>query len=285
MINGRSADGKNDFTSFNAKGQSVVDYCIAPHDSLNAFSDFTITKPQALFEEAGLVGSYDPSRTIPNHALLSWEIEMPFLARCTDEQKKCNFKEDTIRKHDVSDIPGDFMGCNTVTQQINECITKLEHTRREQEELDATYRDLCEIIHDEMDNELPVKTITISEGPSSNKKCKVRKPWWNDTLTELLNKACEAEKDWRSAEGREKKRLMSNMKTRKQSFDKATQSNKRRYWQSQQEDLLKLNEKQPKDFWNYIGKLGVAHGRSTKIPFELVNPDGHVSREPEVVME
>ena len=36
MINGRSADGKNDFTSFNAKGQSVVDYCIAPHDSFNA---------------------------------------------------------------------------------------------------------------------------------------------------------------------------------------------------------------------------------------------------------
>ena len=49
--------------------------------------------------------------------------------------------------------------------------------------------------------------------------------------------------------------------------------------------LLKLNEKQPKDFWDYIGKLGVAHGRSTKIPFEVVNPDGHMSREPEVVME
>ena len=85
-------------------------------------------------------------------------------------KKKCNFKEATIRKYDVSDIPGDFMGCNSVTQQINECITKLEHTRREQEELDATYRDLCEIIHDEMDNKMPVKTITISEGPSSNKK-------------------------------------------------------------------------------------------------------------------
>ena len=38
------------------------------------------------------------------------------------------------------------------------------------------------------------------------------------------------------------------MKTRKQSFDKATQSNKRQYWQSQQEELLKLNEKQPTDF-------------------------------------
>ena len=79
---------------------------------------------------------------------------MPFWARFTNEQKKCNFKEDTIRKHDVSDIPGDFMGCNTVTQQISECITKLEHTGREQEGLDATYRDLCYIIHDEMDYKL-----------------------------------------------------------------------------------------------------------------------------------
>ena len=205
MINGRSADGKNDFTSFNAKGQSVVDNCIAPHDSLNAFSDFTITKPRELFGEAGLVGLYDPSRSLPDHALLSWEIEMPFWARCTNEQIKCNSKEATIRKHEVSDIPGDFMVCNTVTQQINECITKLEHTRREQEELDATYRDICEIIHDEMDNKLPIKIITISEGPSSNKTRKVRKPWWNDTLTELWNIAYETEKDWRSAEGQEKK--------------------------------------------------------------------------------
>ena len=50
MINGRSTDGKNAFTSFNAKGQSLVDYCIAHHDNLNTFSDFIIGKPRALFE-------------------------------------------------------------------------------------------------------------------------------------------------------------------------------------------------------------------------------------------
>ena len=55
--------------------------------------------------------------------------------------------------------------------------------------------------------------------------------------------------------------------------------------ESQQEELLKLNENQPKDFWNYIGKLDVAQGRSTKIAFEVIEPDGHVSREPEAVMK
>ena len=51
ILNGRNSV-KNDFTSISVKGCSVVDYCITPYDSLNYFTDFTVTRTTDLINKA-----------------------------------------------------------------------------------------------------------------------------------------------------------------------------------------------------------------------------------------
>ena len=51
VLNGRNSV-KNDFTSISVKGCSVVDYCITPYDSLNYFTDFTVTRTTDLINKA-----------------------------------------------------------------------------------------------------------------------------------------------------------------------------------------------------------------------------------------
>lgn len=75
MLNGRSVFA-NDFTSYSPNGQSVVDYCVVPHESLERMSNFQVIRPRQLFEEAGCVGVIDPQCAIPDHALLIWEMSV-----------------------------------------------------------------------------------------------------------------------------------------------------------------------------------------------------------------
>ena len=83
MLNGRSELG-NDFTSFSANGQSVVDYCVAPHELLDDMKRFQVIRPRRLFEEAGCVGVIDPEQAIPDHALLLWELDLGVLSVSAD---------------------------------------------------------------------------------------------------------------------------------------------------------------------------------------------------------
>ena len=72
ILNGRNSV-KNDFTSISVKGCSVVDYCITPYDSLNYFTEFTVTRTTDLINKAYALSVLAPS-SIPDHSLLSWNI-------------------------------------------------------------------------------------------------------------------------------------------------------------------------------------------------------------------
>ena len=72
ILNGRNSV-KNDFTYISVKGCSVVDYCITPYDSLNYFTDFTVTRTTDLINKADALSVLAPP-SIPDHPLLSWNI-------------------------------------------------------------------------------------------------------------------------------------------------------------------------------------------------------------------
>ena len=88
-------------------------------------------------------------------------------------------------------VPDDFLSARH--NEINEYINTLEGEITTQEHINKAYSDLVVFVKDEMINKIDHRQINAVIG-HNNKKRKVKKPWWNDQLTELWNNVCKAEK-------------------------------------------------------------------------------------------
>ena len=71
------------------------------------------------------------------------------------------------------------------------------------------------------------------------------------------------------------------MNSYQKQFDRLVQSAKRRFWR-QQDDLLHTHNNNKKEFWKYIGQLGIARDRNID---QLVDSEGNVISNPEQMME
>ncbi len=64
-----------------------------------------------------------------------------------------------------------------------------------QQELDSAYDSFCEYVLDEIERKLDKKIVHFNTG-LSNKRRRVKKPWWSDNRSKLWNELCVAEKCW-----------------------------------------------------------------------------------------
>ncbi len=53
---------------------AVVDYCFVPYKALPYYDDFMVYRAGQLFNEAGSLTYIDPSHTLPDHSLLTWNF-------------------------------------------------------------------------------------------------------------------------------------------------------------------------------------------------------------------
>ena len=60
----------------------------------------------------------------------------------------------------------------------------------------------------------------------------------------------------------------------------------KRKYQCAEHDRLKelFNDQETRNFWKYIGKIGIQNDRKPSIPMEIVDPKGHVSTQTEEVL-
>ena len=108
----------------------------------------------------------------------------------------------------------------------------------------------------------------------NNKRRRVRKPLWNDELTNKWNSVCQAEKQYFKCNTNDKSHLRHIFVVKRRDFDRLTQKVKRQFWHSSQDELIKLNDKDPRKFWKKIGKIGICYERQLKIPNEVLLDDG-----------
>ncbi len=286
MLNGRNdSEEINGFTYYGPHGQSVVDYVMISHDRLDMFSGLKVTAPRQVFQEAGLVGVFDPSQPgiLCDHALLSFTWDLSNVLS-QESIHSGTFENSSYVKYNVADLPNDFMQNNEMLQLINDRIERMENIQNAQTSIDELYQDFCDEVKQEMNRKLSKKVIVINNG-SSNRRRKVMKPWWSDHLSVLWNKLCNAERIWRKSVGQVKKRRKAEMSQMQREFDRNVQKAKRAFWRQQQESLLSLQREHSKDFWKRIGKLGVASEREKNIPWEIVNDDGTVSHDQGEVLQ
>ena len=152
-----------------------------------------------------------------------------------------------------------------------------------QNKLDSAYKDLCDVIKEEMVERLPKKHVKPSNS-CENKRRKVGKPWWSEELTDTWNDMCDYEKQWRKCKAlAEKSRFKRLFLDKRKHFDIQVRRAKRLYWYKVQSDLLDNANTNQSEFWKSIGKVGISTNKN--IPMEVVLDDGSISYDTEVVLD
>ncbi len=283
VLNGRD-NVKNDFTSFNTAGQSVVDYCAVPAEALECFTEFRVLRPLDLINAAGVLGRLQSLRGLPDHALLCWKMNWSVTWLTAPVTGVTAEVVSTYKRYELSSVPDDFLMSEDSKRQIRQVALNIQRRETDQNNLDAQYQEFCDIVTNEMDRRLVSKTVKLQAG-GSNKKRKVKQPWWTPRLTELWNEFCVADTRWRKSKGVEKMTLKADMKCKQKSLDKAIQFAKRRYWREKQNDMLTDFAGDRKRFWRKVGRLGRgAINVKPVIPMEVMDDQGLIHRDHETVL-
>ena len=281
ILNGRN-HVNNDFTCISIRGKSVVDYCVIPYETLGLFSDFQVIRATDLFNQASCVCIVDPTgAVISDHSLLRWRLNLP---RSSEDAQLNSSDQQTTQErvqYQVKVIPIDFMK-DTHMDMALECLL---NEKDDQHAIDAAYGAFCDTVRSEMEAKLPRKKCALLATGTVNKRRRVGKPWWNESLTVLWNGMCTAEKAWHRTNGKDKHKLRADFVQKRRELDKQVQRAKREYWYQQQRDLLSMNSNDPKSFWKKIGHIGVGNERKQPVPEEVIYEDGSVSKDSNDVLK
>ena len=281
ILNGRNYIS-NDFTSISSRGAAVVDYCLVPYEQLDKFQNFQVTRSSELVNRAGCTQLLESSSKIPDHSLLQWTIQLDIAL------ERCDTKSTSIPGHRVKfntdSVSADFLSDDDILLNLAVVISELENSVATQHDLDKAYSEFCGIVKTDMYQKLEHKVVL--PGNNTNRKRRLRKPWWNDNLTRLWNEVCQAESNWLKAPCRSsiRKNLKVEFIHKRKAFHRSVQQSKRKFWQKQQDYIMSIHRNNKKEFWREIGKIGIGDERVKSIPFEIVMPDGSVCNDHSVVM-
>lgn len=279
MLNGRNFI-HNDFTS---KDASVVDYVLVPHEQLSLCKDFKVIRAHDLFEEAGCVGLFDPLRSLPDHNMLTWSINLTQFQCSLPIHGTPTPPEATFRKFDMSSIPEDFLLDEDIVEQIAQTIEKLEREEDIRKNIGEAYREFCDIVNEELKNRVSNKEIHIKHDMRRQHR-HTKKAYWNNHLSEIYKQFRALDKEWAKAKGAHKQRLRVSRNAKRKQLDRDIQKAKRVHWRQMQQNILDLEKENQKEFWKYVGNIGIGAERKSQIPWEVVNPDGSTSHDKDEVL-
>ncbi len=219
-------------------------------------------------------------RIIPDHNILRWSVNLPAQV----SPGNTSVKSVTITKYDVTTVPDDLLSDPDVLSKLNQGIQRIENVVNQQNDLNVIYEDFCEVVTSQMNEKLNVRVIQIRNGLSSKRR-KVKKPWWNPNLDVLWQRWAQAEDKIKGSHGRQRQMRRSEARARRKEFDKANQAAKRKHWREMQDLILELQTDNPKEYWQYVGKIGVGKQRSSHIPWEVIDKDGNTVVEHDEVLD
>ncbi|MEW8546023.1 MAG: reverse transcriptase family protein [Candidatus Thiodiazotropha sp.] len=182
----------------------------------------------------------------------------------------------------VRTYPPDFLSSRI--DELNTCIDRIESDISTQEGLDDIYKEVVSLIKDEMLDKVQHKEIKIFSG-TDNKPRRIKKPWWNDHLTELWNTMCAAEKRMLTCRTADRRRCRSEYTQMRKNFNRECQKAKRLDLKSKQNELENLVTENNQQFWKEIGKIGIGKERRKVIPMEVISSDGSINGDKSVVLE
>ncbi len=163
--------------------------------------------------------------------------------------------------------------------KLLELVQEQELCRETQSNVDIVYNKLVTCIFNEMDRCLPKYT-----GMKSNKRYKVKKPYWNDELKSLWVDMCTKEKAYLNYRGVNhiRQNLRKKFTDASSMFNKSLRRAERQYNKQLQDEIETVCTDNPRQFWEYIKKLGPK--TNNKIIEEVYDENGEIVRDLEAVL-
>jgi hypothetical protein len=276
MCNGR-INGKNDYTHVSHRGKSVVDYVLVPHEQLMYVSKFDVHLVSDIAEALSLQGCEKK----PDHSILVWSC-VSLTSASTTEMLTNTPMPATAPKYHVKQVPSDFM-CST--ESIQDTIRVIEGHLEEEKEADNAYSEFQKLLHKEMEVNLDKRRpVCYNNKPKGQRS--FYKQYWTDELQVAWNRVSVKEKTWLKWKGhaRERSKLKAEYCAERKRFDKLNRQHKRRFQLKKQEKLKEVMDSHSSfDFWKEIGNIGLSNNRKARIPFEVVDSNGHITTDSDSV--
>ena len=219
-------------------------------------------------------------RKLPDHSLLKVTINMQAtssphtgMPRNNTNMSDTNTNDCTDNKYNVKNIPNDFFSSNESRNCLINIINAQELAIECQDTVNRYYNDLVACIFKEMEQYLPK---IYGSGPRSNKRFKIKKPYWNENLKNLWTIMCQNEKNYLNYRGTNhvKQFLQNIFKESSKLFHRELRRAERNYNKATQNKIESICTDNPRQFWRYIKKLGPKY--KPDIPEEVYDSDGNV---------
>ncbi|XP_046584407.1 uncharacterized protein LOC124291463 [Haliotis rubra] len=270
MLNGRYETGNN-FTYISPQGRSVVDYVLVPHEQIPLISDFQVLPISSIIDQYNA----DVPCSLPDHSILQYTLDLSgFVTPHDDVAPLSSDVTSSTKWYSCKHIPKGFLNNDSSVLLISQTIDRIQKTVDNANEIDHAYDDFVDLIHQEMEDKLPV--LKKNSGPVPKKSFK--KPYWCNELQNQWDMTSRCEREWlRSKAGVcVKARLKQKYCDERRKFDRLNRKLKQQHQKQKQFNLLdKLNQADA-DFWKIIGNLGIANERKQKLPMEVKLEDGTV---------
>ena len=234
----------------------ICDCTKLPRMSVHMISDFRVETMTSIVEKLKRREIMSERGKLSDHSMISCTINVsPYCAPQSTSDTATDSRNtqtsDTVRKYNVSNIPDDFLSHISVKNALLSAIQRLEYIHIRQDDIDSIYNNFVEIVHNEMDNKLDHHDIGCHKPPRSKYRCR---PYWNEHLSRLWREARDSEKLYLKSSSRSLKReLRQVFKTKRGVFDKTLRKQERLFISEQRNFIDNYD---PKNFWNFIKKLG-----------------------------
>lgn len=130
VLNGRTGEHSNRYTSLSPRGHSIVDYVCVPHDIYTKCKKFRIVYCNELVEQFNLTNLLGEKSKIPDHAAVMFDLNVQSYVPLPEETM-----ENTKKRFNLRRIPPNFMNSENVRNAICDLITKIETCREVQKQV------------------------------------------------------------------------------------------------------------------------------------------------------
>lgn len=280
MLNGRL--GQNDYTGLSPRGRSVVDYCCVPYEQLGVYTDFTVSNSLTIVDKHNLELPRQLSK-LPDHAALSCQMDISQWATGSGQRTEQQTETNYIYK--VNGVPSDFLS-DPNSQAVRDATARLESRLNEENDINAAYNELLDLLSSEMNIKLTRRKVTTGSRRVNRRRRRYQK-YWSEQLNAMWSTVCEKEREWRKAArvGRSSRQLKAVFTQARDEFDRESRRARREYHPKQQQDLMNVCSENPQHFWQHLDKAGIGANRKPRIPEEVIDPDGNVVTDPQLVLQ
>ncbi len=270
ILNGRFEN--DNFTCISHKGKSVVDYVAVPYDCLEKCSKFQVITPIDAVDDSNSRFLIGEKSKMSDHSILICEFNATFSTVNPSVNKSSEYPG-RKRRYCFKDLPHDFCNSDNFKAAIQLYVTKLENLDLNQGNIDAAYKDLCELLESEMDSLLDRGSV----GRQTRKRYKSHKPFWDQELTtlwlDMKNKNKVFNKSKKLAHSKDQ--CYQDFKQAQHVFDRTLRRKERKFKREQLEKLDEVCTSNPRQFWEDLNKLGSR--KSSSVPEKARKPDGSLT--------